>query len=69
MLILVLLMAPVFGLTTGCMVKTEKETVVTQSSPPLMEERPAPPAPVEVWTPGHLECNGRDWTSAPGQWV
>src|SRR5919108_2350241 len=38
--------------------------------PPLrMEQPPVAPAPVDVWSPGHWEWNGHEYTWAPGQWV
>jgi hypothetical protein len=38
--------------------------------PPLrMEQPPVAPAPVDVWSPGHWDWNGHEYTWVPGQWV
>ncbi len=70
MLVLILLMAPAFALTTGCVVKTEKEEVVTRppAPPPRVEERPAPPYENSVWVPGHWDWNGQEYVWIPGYW-
>lgn len=73
MLILVLLLAPAFALTTGCYVKTEKEEVkqpppAPTSSPLRVEERPAAPSSADVWRPGHWDWNGHEYVWVPGQW-
>ncbi len=72
-LILALLMAPTFVLTTGCVIKKEKEVerpVATQPPPPppRVEERPAPPYSTSVWVPGHWDWNGQEYVWTPGHW-
>ncbi len=70
MLILALIMAPAFALTTGCVVKTEREEVVTRppAPPPRVEERPAPPYSNSVWVSGHWDWNGQEYVWIPGYW-
>jgi YXWGXW repeat-containing protein len=69
MLILALIMAPTFALTTGCVVKKEEE-VVTQPAPPppRVEERAAPPYSTSVRVSGHWDWNGREYVWIPGYW-
>jgi hypothetical protein len=68
-LIFILLIAPAFALTTGCVIKKERE-VVTQPAPPpaRVEERPTPPYETSVWVPGHWDWNGHEYVWIPGYW-
>ena len=69
MLILTLIMAPTFVLTTSCVVKKEREVVTQpQAPPPRVEERPAPPYSTSVWVPGHWDWNGQEYVWTPGHW-
>ncbi len=66
-LALVMLNSLVFAVDSGA-----REVVEPYPPPPppvRMEEPPVAPAPVDVWTPGHWEWNGREYVWAQGQWV
>lgn len=50
----------------------EPSTIViapTAPPPPRVEMVPQPPAPVDVWTPGHWAWNGATWEWVPGQYI
>lgn len=53
-------------------VPASAQTIVvapTAPPPPQVETIPAPPASIDVWTPGHWSWSGTNWAWVQGQYM